>query len=215
MGGFVSTNFTFLLSTPLRAAGGFATPGLFRLLGIRAEAGRIFVDDDDRPGAPKVIVVSHSFAEQRLGGAANVVGKMFTVNGQQRLVIGVIPDHLRFPSSGQVWAPPLDGDFRKTSRGNRNMEVFGLLRPGTTIDAARREMTALMATMARENAKDDSYITTALEPLRERYVGSTRMSLIALSCATVLVLLVACTNVAALQVARAVSRARETVSSSA
>jgi len=208
MGAFGSTNFTFLLSTPFRASGGIATPGLFRLLGVRAEAGRIFLDDDDRPGAPKVIVVSHSFAEQRLGGAASVVGKMFTVNGQQRLVIGVIPDHLRFPSSGQVWAPPLEGDYTKTSRGNRNMEVWGLLRPGITIDAARREMTAVMARMARENDKD-SYITTALEPLRERYVGSTRTSLIALSFATVLVLLVACTNVAALQVARAVSRARE------
>jgi predicted permease len=89
------------------------------------------------------------------------------------------------------------------------MEVFGLLRPGTTLDAARREMTALMAAMAHENSGDDSYITAALEPLRERYVGSSRASIIALSCATVLVLLVACTNVAALQVARAVSRARE------
>src|SRR6185436_7003695 len=179
MGACGSTNFTFLLSTPFRASGGIATPGLFRLLGVRAEAGRIFMDDDDRPGAPKVIVVSHSFAEQRLGGAADVVGKMFTVNGQQRLVIGVIPDHLRFPSSGQVWAPPLEGDYTKTSRGNRNMEVWGLLRPGITIDAARREMTAVMARMARENDKD-SYITTALEPLRERYVGSKRTSLIAL-----------------------------------
>lgn len=209
MGAIESTNFTFLLSTPLRASGGIVTPSLFRVLGVRAEAGRIFVDDDDRPGAPKVIVVSHSFAEQRLGGAANVVGKMFTVSGQQRLVIGVIPDQWRFPSQGQVWAPPLEGDFRKTSRGNRNMEVFASLKLGVTIDAARREMTALMSVMARENADNDAYITTALEPLRERYVGSTRASLIALSIATILVLLVACTNVAALQVARAVARARE------
>jgi putative ABC transport system permease protein len=209
MGAIGSTSFTFLLTTPLRATGGIVTPSFFRVLGARAESGRLFVDDDDRPGAPKILVVSHSFAEQRLGGAANAVGKMFTVNGQQRLVVGVIADQWRFPSTGQVWAPPLDGDFRRTSRGNRNMEVFALMKRGTTIDAARREMTALMATMARENAGDDSYITTALAPLRERYVGSSRASLIALSFATILVLLVACTNVAALQVARAVSRARE------
>ena len=209
MGALGSTNFTILLSTPFRATGGIVTPGFFRLLGVHAESGRIFADDDDRPGAPKVIVVSHSFAEQRLGGGANVVGKMFTVNGQQRLVIGVIPDQWRFPSTGQVWAPPLEGDYRKTSRGNRNLEVFGLLRAGTTLDAARLEMTALMTTMARENSGDDSYITTALAPLRERYVGESRATLFALSAATILVLLIAATNVAALQVARAVSRARE------
>ena len=209
MGAIGSTNFTFLLSTPLRATGGIVTPSLFRVLGVRAESGRLFVDDDDRPGAPKVLVVSHSFAEQRLGGAASVVGKMFTVSGQQRMVIGVIPDQTRFPSSGQVWAPPLESDYRKTSRGNRNIEVFALLKPGITIDVARREMTSLMAELKRENPDNDSYITTALEPLRERYVASTRRSLIALSIATLLVLLVACTNVAALQVARAVSRARE------
>jgi hypothetical protein len=55
MGAFGSTSFTFLLSTPLRAVGGIATPGLFRLLGVRAEAGRIFVDDDDRPGGRKCL----------------------------------------------------------------------------------------------------------------------------------------------------------------
>jgi len=209
MGAIGETSFTFQLSTPVRAFGGIVTPGFFRVLGIRAESGRLFTDDDDGPGAPKLIVVSHTFAEQQLGGAANVVGKMFTVGGMKRLVIGVIPDQWRFPSTGQVWAPPLVGDYTKEHRGNRNLEAYGLLKPGMTLDASRRDMDAITTAMASENPGDDSYISTTLQPLRERYVGPTRTSLIALSCATVLVLLVACANVAALQVARAVTRARE------
>jgi predicted permease len=209
MGAIGSTSFTFLLASPLRAIGAIATPGFFRVLGVRAEFGRVFSDDDDRPGAPKTLVVSHDFAEQRLGGAANVVGKSFIVNGQSRRVIGVIPNQWRYPSTGQVWAPPLAGDYTREHRGSRNLEVLALLAPRTTIDAARRELSDIMTTMGHENAEQDSYISTVVRPLREHYVGSARASLFALSCATMLVLLVACTNVAALQVARAVSRARE------
>jgi putative ABC transport system permease protein len=209
MGAIGATNFTFLLSAPLRATGGIVTPGFFRVLGIRAESGRLFMDDDDRPGAPKLMVVSHTFAEQRLGGAASVVGKMFTVGGVKRLVIGVIPDRWQFPSGGQVWMPPLLGDYNKQHRGNRNIQVYALPKPNMTIDAARRDMDAITTALAVENPGDDSYVTTVLEPLRERFVGPTRTSLIALSCAALLVLLVACANVAALQVARALTRALE------
>jgi hypothetical protein len=105
---------------------------------------------------------------------------MFTVNGQQRLVIGVIPDYLRFELR-PVWA------LRSTVISRRRVAEpqHGSVRSVETW--ARRsmpraaEMTVLMATMARENAKDDSYITTALEPLRERYVGRRVPSLVALS----------------------------------
>lgn len=209
LGAIGETSFTFQLSAPLRATGGIVTPGFFRVLGIHAESGRLFADDDDHPGAPKLLVVSHSFAEQQLGGAANVVGKMFTVGGVKRMVIGVIPDQWRFPSTGQVWVPPLVGDYTKEHRGERNLQVYGLLRPGMTIDAARRDMDAITSALASENPGDDSYVTTTLEPLRERYVGPTRTGLFALSAAALLVLLVACANVAALQVSRALTRARE------
>jgi putative ABC transport system permease protein len=209
MGAIGETSFTFLLSTPVRATGGIVTPAFFRVLGIRAESGRLFSDDDDRPAAPRLMVVSHAFAEQQLGGAAAVVGKLFTVAGMKRLVVGVVPDASRFPSTGQVWILPRVGDYTRDHRGERNLQVYGLLKAGMTLDAARRDMDAITIALASENPRDDSYVSTVIAPLRERYVGSTRTSLVALSCATLLVLLVACANVAALQVARAVTRARE------
>lgn len=207
MGAIRPASYTFVFSTPIRATGGNISAHFFQTLGVRPESGRLFTDDDIQLGAEKVIVVSHAFAEARLGGAANVVGKSFLVGGEKRIVIGVIPDQWRFPSTGQVWAP-LQLDPTK-SRGSRGLEVFALLKPAVTFASAAKELTAVGAEMAREYPGEDSYIVPTLQPLRERFVGSSRAGLIALSSATLLVLLVACTNVAALQIARTASRARE------
>ena len=207
MGAIRTSSYTFVFSTPIRATGGNISAHFFQTLGVRPESGRLFTDDDIQPGAEKVIVVSHAFAEARLAGASSVVGKSFLVGGEKRIVIGVIPDQWRFPSTGQVWAP-LQLDPTK-SRGNRGLEVFALLKPTVTFASATKELSAVGAEMAREYPQEDSYILPALQPLRERFVGSSRAGLIALSSATLLVLLVACTNVAALQIARTASRARE------
>lgn len=201
-------SFSFVLSTPVRGSGGEVSAHFFQTFGITPEAGRLFTDDDAQVGAPKVIVVSHSFAETRLGGAAQVVGKELVVGGEKRVVVGVIADAARYPSSGQAWAP-LQKDYARESRGNRSYEVFGLLREGMTIDAARRELAAVSEQIAKEHPDQDAYAGGMLTPLRERFIGSSRSGLLALSAATILVLLVACTNVAALQVARAQTRARE------
>lgn len=199
---------TFVLSTPLRANGARVTGGFFQTFGIQPEAGRVFTADDDRPGAPKVLIVSHGFAEQSLGGAANVVGKEFLVGGEKQTVVGVIPDLMRIPSNVQVWAP-MQRDYSRANRGSRSMNAYALLKPGVTNEAATKEIAAVSEQIANEDKSNDAYIVNSLPPLRERYIGSSRSGLWSLSAATVLVLLVACTNVAALQLARATSRARE------
>jgi putative ABC transport system permease protein len=200
-------NYTFAFSTPIRATGGNVSARFFQTFGVRPESGRLFTEDDVQPGAEKVILVSHAFADARLGGAASVVGKTFLVGGEKRTVIGVIPDQWRYPSTGQVWAP-LQMDPTK-SRGERGLDVFALLKPAVTFESAGKELAAVGVAMGRADPEHDSYIVPTLQPLRERFVGSARTGLIALSSATLLVLLVACTNVAALQIARATSRARE------
>lgn len=207
MGAIRSTNYTFVFSTPIRAIGGNISAHFFQTFGVRPERGRLFTDDDIPLGAAKVILVSHAFAESRLGGADSVVGKTFLVGGEKRTVVGVIPDQWRFPSTGQVWAPlQLDPTRSRSSRG---LETFALIKPAVTFATAGKELAAVGAEMAREYPDADSYFLPAIQPLRERFVGSSRSGLIALSSATILVLLVACTNVAALQIARAASRARE------
>jgi predicted permease len=208
MGAHRPENFTFLLDTPVRIAGSTVSAGLLPLLGIRPEAGRLFTTEDDRPGAAKVILVTHTLAEARLGGAKSVVGKSFLVGGVQRTVIGVIPDRWAYPASSQLWAP-LARDYFKEGRAERGLDIFASLKPGMTIEAAQRDMDAVTSSLERLYPAKDARIATRLLPLRERFVGSARSGLAALSIATLLVLLVACTNVAALQVARATVRARE------
>lgn len=208
MGAFGGTGFTVGLSTPIRAGGGVISANFFHMLGVKPEAGRLFTEDDDTPGAAMVVLVSHRFAEDYLGGAKTVVGKSFDVGGTKRTVVGVIPDSGTFPSGAQIWAP-FEGSFNKTHRADRNLDVYASLEPGMTIDAASRELSAIQSQMAAEHPQADSYVSTRVEPLRERYVRSSRTGLAALGVATVLVLLIACTNVAALQIARATARARE------
>jgi predicted permease len=208
MGAHRPGSFTLLLSSPVRVAGSLVSASFFPVLGVRPEAGRLFAAEDDRPGAPKVVLVSHRLAEARLGGAASVVGKTFIIDGAQRVVIGVIPDNWAYPSSSQLWTP-LARDYFQEGRSSRGLEIFAALKPGMTLAAAQREMNGITTSLERLHPGDDSRVATHLEPLRERFVGSARGGLAALSAATLLVLLVACTNVAALQIARASARARE------
>lgn len=207
MGAIGRTGFTMQLATPYRANGGVISAGFFRVLGVVPEAGRLFTDAEDRVGGPKVMLVSHAFAEQSLGGAAGAIGKEFIVAGQKTVIVGVIPDAGRFPSSGQVWIP-LARD-PSASRGNRNIEVMGALKRGVTVASARQEMKLIGARLAQEHPDNDAYVGAVILPLRDYYLRGVRDGLYALSGATLLVLLIACTNVAALQIARASARARE------
>jgi putative ABC transport system permease protein len=118
-----------------------------------------------------------------------------------------MPDVMRFPTRTDIWTPmPRD---RSTNRGSRNLDVVGELRPGVSVAAAQADMASIGRRMAEEFRADDAEIRVSVEPMRERFVGSARAGLFAMSCATILVLLVACTNVAGLQLARAGMRSRE------
>ncbi|HEY4306940.1 MAG TPA: ABC transporter permease [Gemmatimonadaceae bacterium] len=208
MGAQRTESFTFLLSTPIRVPGSLASARFLPLLGVQPEYGRFFTAEEDRPGAAKVIVVTHSLAETRLGGATSVVGKSFVVGGVQRTVIGVVADRWAFPASSQAYAP-LARDYFNEGRANRGLEVYASLKAGMTVDAAQRDLNAVTTQLGQQFPEKDANIATRIIPLRERIVGSARSGLATLTVATVLVLLVACTNVAALQVSRATARARE------
>jgi hypothetical protein len=204
MGAIRPSSYTFVFSTPIRATGGNISAHFFQTLGVRPESGRLFTDDDIQLGAEKVIVVAHAFAEARLGGAGTVVGKSFLVGGEKRIVVGVIPDQWRFPSTGQVRAP-----LQLYPTKSRGIEVSGVCALKPAVVRERGQGAHRGWRRWRASIRNDSYIVPTLQPLRERFVGSSRAGLIALSSATLLVLLVACTNVAALQIARSASRARE------
>lgn len=217
MGVLGQTNFIMLHGEPRRVSASLVSASFFPTFGITAELGRLFSDADDRPGAAPVMVVSDAFAHQEFGESSRTLGQTIIVNGLARVIVGVIPDRWRYPSRGDIWLPIATGGYsgfsngvtNPSSRGNRNLQVFGTLRRGVSLDRARREMAAIAARLQHEWPGSNAQMTTAVAPMRDEYVGDIRGSLVAVIGATILVLLIACANVAALQLARASARTRE------
>jgi predicted permease len=201
-------DFTLLGREPTRIVGATVTASLFRALGVTAEAGRLFTDEEDRPGAPKVAVVSHGFAMRWLGGVRHAVGATLDLGAGKHTVVGVLADNARYPERAELWVP-LAKDPARESRGNRWLNIVAALRPGVVVDAAQRDGQGVARAMLRDLGDSAHAVTFEIVPLREQYVRRARPALIALAGATMLVLLVACANVAGLQLARSTSRARE------
>jgi predicted permease len=220
IGALGQTSFVMQRGEPRRIASALVSASFFPTFGVTAELGRVFTDADDKPGAAPVMVVSDAFAREQFGEPARAIGQRIVVNGAGRTIIGIIPDQWRYPSRGEAWLPIGTGGYSgysgysagvldPSSRGNRNLEVFGALRRGVTLDAARRDLAATAERLAREYPGSNAEYTTVVLPLRDRYVGDIRGSLVAVVGATLLVLLIACANVAALQLARVAARTRE------
>jgi len=202
------TSYTLIQETPSRISGAAVSTSLFRLLGVHPVAGRLFRDDEELPDTPPTMIVSQRVAEARFGGTAKAVGAQINVGGTVRTIVGVVPDVVAFPQGSDAWTPLVRADPNR-SRGSRNLEFVAQLRPGASLEAARRDMRSISDALAKEYNDSNSDIVAYVEPLRERYVGSARAGLFAMAAASILVLLVACTNVAGLQLARASARARE------
>jgi predicted permease len=202
------TNFTLIQDTPARIAGSVVSPSLFRLLGVHPVSGRLFRDDEELPDAPPTMIVSQRVAEARFGGTAKAVGAKANLGGTVRTIVGVVPDILVFPQGSDAWTPLVRADAGH-GRGSRNLEFVAELRPGVSLESAQRDMRSISDALAKEYKDSNTEIVAYVEPLRERYVGSARTGLLAMAAAAILVLLVACTNVAGLQLARANARARE------
>ncbi|MEP6493514.1 MAG: ABC transporter permease [bacterium] len=201
-------DFTVASGQPIRVTGAAVTANLFATLGTGAEVGRVFQDAEDAPGAPAVAIVSHGFAVRHLGGVESLIGQRIRIAGARRTIVGVIPDRWAYPVGAEIWLP-LARDPLRSSRGDRNLEVIAELRAGMTIAAANQDMTSVGVQLGREYPRENGTTMPVVEPLREHFVGAARPGLIALGAATLLILLVGCANVAALQLARATSRARE------
>ena len=209
MAAFTSANFTLLDGgEPARIPGSRATVGLFRVLGVRALRGRLFSEADGQPGAAPVAVVSRAFAVRHLNGIERAIGARININGQLQTVIGIIADQQRLPEWSEIWTP-IALDPSRQSRGNRFLEIVALLERGVSAERAQREITVVARAVASEHPEDDAAVSAVISPLRDRYVGAARPAFLLVSAAAALVFLIACANVASLQLARASARSRE------
>jgi putative ABC transport system permease protein len=195
---------------PERFEGAFVSANAFEALGVRPALGRGFVAGDDAPGAPAVVVLGHTLWRDRYGADAGVVGRTVRLNGRTAIVVGVMPEGFRFPIGQDVWTA-LELDPARAPRGRElRLEVFGKLRPGVGLDQARAELGARLAELAREFPDTNAGLAPVVKPFADEFLGSeTRRDISAMLATVMLVLLIACANVANLMLARTEQRRRE------
>jgi putative ABC transport system permease protein len=208
------------VSQPLDLTGGdepeqiptaLVTGGLFQSLGTRAERGRTLDASDDRAGAARVVVVSHSFWKRRMGGESGAIGRLLTLSGNPYAVVGVLPAAFSLPQSDAEVFAPLEVVFPEAAqhRGVNFLRTCLRLAPGATLAGAGGEMEAIGRRLAEAAPDENKNRDWTVVSLLDRVVGGVRRALWILLGAVALALLVACSNFANLLLARSASRVHE------
>jgi len=192
---------------------GEVSAALFPLLGARAQLGRAFLDAEDRPGVGPTVVLSDELWRSRFGADRGVVGRVVRLDAVPHTIVGVLPRGFGFfPKHVDLYRPIglYGADVHWLSRGNHAGEyVLARLAPGATLAQARTELAGIMSRLERQYPDSNSGQTTSVVPLAEDLFHSVQPALWTLLAAVGLVLLIACVNVAHLQLARAAARQKE------
>jgi putative ABC transport system permease protein len=180
----------------------------FRVLGVRPLAGREFSRGEDADGRNQVAILSYGFWQQHFGGA-DALGKTIVLNAKTYTIVGVMPRWFRFRMPADLWSPMDMGPETLGQRGNHSFTAVARLKPGVTLSAARADLLGISQRLEKQFPDSNEKVHSILTPLDEKLTGNWKTPLLILLGAVVLVLLVACVNVANLQLARASTRHRE------
>ncbi len=182
---------------------------LFQMLGVRPQLGRLFRPEEDRPGAPGVVLLSDEVWRRRYHGDSAVLGQVIQINALPHTIVGVMPPRFRFPQEAQLWIP-IAGLAQSDQRTWRNYDVFARLQPNVTIDQATSELDRISRRVNEAHGlARDGWVGFA-QPIREELIpDDVKLVVLAMMGAVMLVLLVACANVANLMLARGSARQRE------
>ena len=182
----------------------------FSLLGANAAQGRTFTADEDKPGANKVVVLSHGLWQTRYGGEPNIVGRNIELNGEKYAVVGVMPPDFQFEYPDvRLWTPIAFKPEQLADRSSHYLEVVARLKPGVTVAQANADMQAIMSRIAAAYPDDAAGTSANVIPLHEQFAGDMRRPVMMLLVAVAFVLLIACANIAGVLLSRAAARQRE------
>jgi predicted permease len=208
---------------PERTSGAYVSANAFGILGQPMRLGRDFSEADDRPGAPSVAILGYGVWQSRYGGDPNILGRTIRVNETPTVVVGIMPEGVKFPTNADMWQPLVNAPAMTTSpsgrpnegrdrwrRSARTLGVFGRLRAGVGLPQARAEMSGIAERLAKQFPESNRHIGARVVTFNERYNGGPiRTVFLLLMGAVSFVLLIACANVANLLLARSAHRARE------
>ena len=196
---------------PERIEGARVTASFFSVLGVVPILGRAFFPDEDKPGAAPTVIISHGLWQRGLGADPRIVGQQLTLDGNSYTVLGVLPKGFQFAPmpKAQLWTPLRPTPDQLNRRFMHWLDVIALLKPGVSLAQAQTQMNAVGVGIERENPDSHTGAGLKLVPLHEQIVGSVGSLLLVLLGAVGCVLLIACANVANLQLLRAAARRQE------
>jgi putative ABC transport system permease protein len=202
---------------PERVRTGVVSANYFDLFGVQPLLGRTFLPDDDKLGAPPVLLLSYEYWKNNFGSDPGIVGKTFEMNDKVHTVVGVLPPVPQYPNENDVYMATSACPFRSNKmhledRDMRMMEVFGRLKPGVTIAQASADVSTIAAGLKAAYPKsypENVGFTSSAASLQEELTRGARPTLLLLLSAAAFVLLIACANVANLTLARMAKRERE------
>jgi putative ABC transport system permease protein len=193
---------------PERLYGNLISPALMRVLGLSPIAGRAFTDDEEKPGAMPVAMISQGLWKRRFGESRSILGQTVPLNGQATTIVGIAPPALSLISAAEVYTP-LIIDPPKELRLNHVLSVFGRLRDGVSRQQAQAEMDSMAAHIDQTYPEMHDW-GIHLFTMRETFTTpELRTGLLVLLCAVFFVLLIACANISNLLLSRAAAREQE------
>jgi putative ABC transport system permease protein len=194
---------------PEQVLGRRVTPNFFDVLGVQPVVGRPFTVEEDAKKS-KVVVLGYPLWQRRFGGNAAVVGHTILMDGEATTVVGVMPRGFFFPDNQtDYWVPASFTPEDLARRTRHFLEVVARMKPGMTLERAQRDMDVIAKHLEQQYPDTNTNIGAAVVPIRKQFAGDTGTGLWVLQVAAVLVLLIACSNLANLLLARAAGRRRE------
>src|SRR5438552_3415281 len=197
---------------PERVSCASVTRNFFNIIGLPPQIGRTFGEDEDKVGAPPVVIISDRLWQRAFNRDPKVLGQAITLHDQSYTVIGVMPRQMTSPQDTDVWLSMMrrsNNDVWISRAIHPMIYVWGKLKPGVTVERARTEMKGIAARLEKTYPDTNRGETAVVTPLIDNLVGKYRTNLGLLLGAVGLVLLIACANLANLFAARGATRARE------